>query len=90
MRLDSKTPAKIALYKLADPQKNKIGRPKQTWLATIKADLKDQIESKNKDNMHFISELEGLASDRRVWNEVVKSVCETSARTEIRSDDDDG
>ena len=54
MRLDSKTPAKIALYKFIEPQKNKIGRPKQTWLTTIKADLKDIIESKNKDNMSFL------------------------------------
>ena len=53
MRLDSKTPAKIALYKLADPQQNKIGRPKQTWLATIKADLKDQIEIKKQRQYAF-------------------------------------
>ena len=77
MRLNTETPARIALRKFAEPQKNKVGRPKQTWLATVRTDLKDEIDTQNKDNAYFISRLEGLASDRKEWKGVVNRVCET-------------
>ena len=75
MRLSEETPARKALNKFIEPTKNKVGRPKQTWLATVKDDLK--ILNLPKDNMHFISRLDELTSDRKEWRRVVHRVCET-------------
>ena len=75
MRLNEETPARKALNKFIEPVKNKVGRPKQTWLATVKDDLKNL--NLPKDNMHFVSRLDELASDRKEWKRVVHRVCET-------------
>ena len=73
MRLNERTPARIALNKFAEPQKNKVGRPKTTWLATIKRDLKEQ--EMPKDNQKFIIKLGEMTSDRLEWNGLVNGVC---------------
>ena len=39
MRLPSDTPIRKAINECFTPCKNKVGRPKQTWLHTIKDDL---------------------------------------------------
>ena len=73
MRLHEQTPARIALSKFAEPQKNKVGRPKTTWLGTIKRDLKEL--GMPKDNQEFIIKLGEMTSDRLVWNGLVNGVC---------------
>ena len=75
MRLNVETPARKALNKFIEPVKNKVGRPKQTWLATVKDDLKNL--NLPKDNMHFVSRLDELASDRKEWKRVGHRVGET-------------
>ena len=75
MRLDERTPAKIALHKFAEPQLSKVGRPKNTWLATIKRDFKELILPNN--NQEFITKLCEVASDRKEWKKVVLRECGT-------------
>ena len=73
MRLNEHTPARIALNKFAEPHKNKVGRPKTTWLATIKRDLKEH--EMPKDNQEFIMRLWEMTSDRAQWNGLVDREC---------------
>ena len=71
MRLNKNTPARLALHQYTETtQKNRIGRPKQTWLATIKSDLNHL--NLPKDDKQFINEIEKLAGDRVVWRDIIR------------------
>ena len=68
MRLHNNTPVKIALKESFSPYVNKTGRPANTWLATIRNDLKKgniNIDTKSRESFVLI---ENLTSDRTDWN----------------------
>ena len=68
-RLHEEAPAKQALKETLKPQKNKIGRPKQTWLKLVKIDLeKRNIIPKD----HFENILT-IAENREEWRKISQS-----------------
>ncbi len=74
LRLDEKTPARVALDKFVEPHTNKVGRPKTTWLATVRRDLSNlELPPENR---ALIDKLCELASDRKRWRVVVDRECE--------------
>ena len=77
LRLDPRTPARIALNKFTEPHKNKVGRPKNNWLSTIRRDLETDPKSKTlpKENSKLIEYLSEIASDRERWRAYIMEKC---------------
>ena len=73
MRLDPRTPARVALDKFVEPHTKKVGRPKITWLATIRRDLKSH--NLPEDDRAFVEKLSEMASDRMEWSGLVMREC---------------
>ena len=73
MRLPEQTPARVALNKFTEQHKRRVGRPKNTWLATLKKDLKEY--NLPADNRKFIEKLSELTEDRERWKEIVTREC---------------
>ena len=72
MRLEKDTPARIALYEHLVPTQNKRGRPKTTWMKTIKKDLDPITSIDLNNNNETINILENLTEDREQWKIIVK------------------
>ena len=74
MRLPEETPALKSLAEALNPSKQKIGRPKTTWLMMIRNDIKPiiTIDLKNKDST--LRTLLDLTSDRQAWRRNVKNL----------------
>ena len=77
LRLDPRTPARIALNKFTESHKNKVGRPKNNWLSTIRRDLETYPKSKKlpKENSKLIEYLSEIASDRERWRAYITKKC---------------
>ena len=77
LRLDPRTPAKIALNKFTESHNNKVGRPKNNWLSTIRRDLETDPKSKKlpKEDTKLIEYLSEIASDRGRWRELITEKC---------------
>ena len=74
-RLPDETPAKKSLYEYLKPIQKKIGRPKTTWFRQIFNDLKGNIVNVNfKDEYKMINDLQHLCKDRKLWNEIIRSI----------------
>jgi len=80
MRLDENTPAKQALYEAIKPTKRKPGRPKQSWIQTIRRDLDSQLNTTKESDQTFIEVLHAAAVDRPGWRNTVKAVVDQEAR----------
>ena len=77
MRLNKKTPVRLALYESLKPVQRKRGRPCSTWIKIIEKDLSlvDIKLNLNKTTPdETIATLEGLAEDRRKWRSLVKDI----------------
>ena len=77
MRLDKKTPVRLALYESLRPVQRKRGRPCQTWIKIIEKDLAlvdIKLNLNNKTPDETIATLEELAEDRRRWRRLVKDI----------------
>ena len=77
MRLDKKTPVRLALYESLQPVQRKRGRPCLTWIKIMEkdislVDIKLNLNKKTPDET--ITTLEGLAEDRRRWRNLVKDI----------------
>ena len=62
-RLADETPAKQSLKESLKPQRNKIGRPKLTWMKQIKNDLENRGLIADNDFDNVLT----LAQDRDSW-----------------------
>ena len=74
MRLPEDTPIKIAIRENFKVIKNKTGRPKQTWLRTIRDDLMKiniTLDLNKKDSIKLLTD---LIKDRKNWKKPVKAV----------------
>ena len=74
MRLHPETPIRAALREAFTPCKNKPGRPKNTWLHTIKADLQRiniNLRLQDPDSENTLIE---LTRDRANWKNTVKAM----------------
>ena len=72
MRLPYDTPIRKAINECFTPCKNKVGRPKQTWLHTIKDDLiRINIKLKLQDPT-AVDTLTDLTKDRVTWKKTMK------------------
>jgi hypothetical protein len=80
MRLDENTPAKQALYEAIKPTKRKPGRPKQSWIQTIRRDLDSQLNTTKENDQTFIEVLHEAAVDRPGWRNTVKAVVDQEVR----------
>ena len=73
MRLPANTPARMALNEHLRHNKGKKGRPKSTWMRTIKKDLEvADIFIDINDKSQTINTLEEITKDRRKWSECIK------------------
>ena len=76
MRLDENAPAKQALYEVIKPTKRKPGRPKQSWIQTIRRDLDSQLNTTKESDESFFKVLHAAAVDRTEWRKTVKASVE--------------
>ena len=77
MRLDKKTPVRLALYESLQPVQRKRGRPCSTWIKMIEKDLSlgdTKLNLNKKAPDETIATQEGLAEDRRRWRNLVKGI----------------
>ena len=74
MRLDSETPIRTAIKEAFKTNKNKVGRPYQTWLQTIKDDLKVINIDISRNNLDPIQTLIENTEDRNGWRQKVTEV----------------
>lgn len=74
MRLPQDTPARLALDEHLRPTHNKRGRPKTTWIKTIKNDLMNIINLNLDDRKETINTLENITKDRKNWKKVIKAL----------------
>ena len=80
MRMQTDTPARIALKEALQPTTKKRGKAQTTWLKTIEKDLAHTIEI---DIYHCSAEettsrLESLTLDRNSWKSTVKNIVESN------------
>ena len=73
MRLPQDTPARLALDEHLRPTHNKRGRPKTTWIRTIKNDL-NIINLNLDDRKETINTLENITKDRKNWKKMIKAL----------------
>ena len=75
MHLHSETPARKALKEYLRKVKRPQGRPKTTWMQTVREDLTsvgsilDLVTE-----AHIVNRLSELAKDRKSWSGIVRSV----------------
>ena len=74
MRLSEETPVRIAIYENFKNDKYKVGRPKQTWLQTVKEDMSKINIVLNLRDPQSIKLLIDLTKDRENWRKTVKTV----------------
>ena len=74
IRLPEDTPIKIAITENFKKSKNKMGRPKQTWLRTIRDDLMKINIKLDLDDKDSIKVLTDLTKDRKNWKQTIKVV----------------
>ena len=75
MRLDEKTPARVALKEYLTPMRRPVGRPALTWLKQIETDLNATNVQLNlsKDNPEqIIITLEKITKDRSNWRRIIR------------------
>ena len=75
MRLNENTPVRIALNEALTPTRNKVGRPKDTWLKTIADDLNSGgyvINTKRREET--MNTLLSITQDRKKWRSIVKTL----------------
>ena len=72
MRLPIETPVRQALNICFEYHTNKQCRPTNTWIRTIKEDLKKGNINLDLKNPASVIILENLASDRKGWNVLKK------------------
>ena len=65
VRMDEDIPVKKVLKYATEPLKKSIGKPKTTWLSTIKSDLE-------RNNMSWENAIE-IAKNKKVWNNITKN-----------------
>ena len=82
MRLDERTPAKQALYEAIKPSKKKPGRPKQSWIQTLRRDLDSHLNTTKESDHTFFKVLHAAAEDRSGWRKKVKALVEEDLREE--------
>ena len=84
MRLPSDTPAQIALNEAMKPAKRPRGKPRTTWISSIKKDmirLKIVSESDICDSTAFMEHLSELTEDRTSWNRQIRRAISEIRRT---------
>ena len=76
MRLQEKTPVRLALKESISNTRRKFGRPKLTWLNTIKKELSlFNIElDLNLNEMQIERRLVELTRDRTKWKILIKNI----------------
>ena len=73
MRLPVETPARLALNEHLRSVQNKQGRPKTTWVKTIKKDLEvANININLKNRLETINTLEEITRQRQEWRKLTK------------------
>ena len=80
MRMQTDTPARIALKEALQPKTKKRGKSQTTWLKTIEKDLAHTIEV---DIYHcsaeeITSRFESVTLDRNTWKSTVKNIMESN------------
>ena len=75
LRLDKRTPARLALSKFLEPHTAKVGRPKNTWMNTLRRDITTITPPKN--NNEMMTMLENMATNRNEWKAWVEGECGT-------------
>ena len=76
MRLDEKTPARVALKEYLTPIRRPVGRPALTWLKQIETDLNAtnvQLNLPKDSPEQIIITLEKITKDRSNWKRIIKS-----------------
>ena len=73
LRLDEKTPARIALKESCRKVKRNIGKSKTTWIQVVKNDVKNStLEINLNDDETFFKELEAVCKDRIRWKHEIR------------------
>ena len=76
LRFENRTPAKISLKEALEEQPTKQGRPKSTWLLTIKNDIKDLklVEVTRNDTIKtMLNKIHIIAQDRQAYRSLLKN-----------------
>ena len=73
MQLPDNCPIKLSLKEVLQPCKDKRGRPKHTWISTIKNVLK-KVNIDVKHNYETYEKLVELSSDRSSWKNIISDV----------------
>ena len=75
MRLDEKTPARVALKEYLTPMRRPVGRPALTWLKQIETDLNAtnvQLNLSKGSPAQIIITIEKITKDRSNWRRIIR------------------
>ena len=72
LRLDEKTPARIALKESCRKVNRNIGKSKTTWIQVVKNDVKNSTLEINLNDETFFKELEAVCKDRIRWKHEIR------------------
>ena len=76
MRLPETTPARCAFREILQKGKRKRGRPKTTWLALLKEDLKLANIEFSDNYVETERNLTNLTTNRKNWYDVIQIICD--------------
>ena len=75
MRLDERTPVRLALQESLTEVRRKIGRPSLTWIKLVEKDLRsvnEYLELNDSTPEEIITKLKDLTKDRNKWKNIIR------------------
>ena len=89
MRLDERTPVRLARQESLTEVRRKIGRPGLTWMKLAEKDLRSVEYLKLNDSTpeEIITKLVDLTKDRAKWNKIVRDIMAVNRRICIDVDE---